>query len=82
LDTDFYESTKIELEVLYPLLVEKGVLIIDDYGNPRQEVKRAIDDKVKEHNLKIDKFIGEDDGYICVHGLVFNDREAVIINLK
>ena len=61
-----------------------ATLIIDDYGNPRQnsEVKRAIDDKVKEHNLKIDKFIGEDDGYICVHGLVFNDREAVIINLK
>ena len=32
LDTDFYESTKIELEVLYPLLVQNGVLIIDDYG--------------------------------------------------
>ncbi len=32
LDTDFYESTKIELEVLYPRLVKGGVLIIDDYG--------------------------------------------------
>ncbi len=32
LDTDWYESTKIELEVLYPLLVDKGVLIIDDFG--------------------------------------------------
>ena len=32
LDTDWYESTKHELEHLYPLLVEKGVLIIDDYG--------------------------------------------------
>lgn len=32
LDTDWYESTKAELEVLYPRLVPGGVLIIDDYG--------------------------------------------------
>jgi hypothetical protein len=32
LDTDWYESTKIELEILYPLLEPGGVLIIDDYG--------------------------------------------------
>lgn len=32
LDTDWYESTKKELEVLYPLLSDKGVLLIDDYG--------------------------------------------------
>tara|TARA_B110001450_G_scaffold242476_1_gene252838 strand:- start:55 stop:813 length:759 start_codon:yes stop_codon:yes gene_type:complete len=33
LDTDFYESTKIELDILYPLLVDRGILIIDDYGD-------------------------------------------------
>lgn len=33
LDTDWYESTKIELQILYPLLSEKGVLIIDDFGH-------------------------------------------------
>lgn len=32
LDTDWYESTKKELEVLYPRLSVGGVLIIDDYG--------------------------------------------------
>ena len=32
LDTDWYESTKKELEVLYPRLVKNGALIIDDYG--------------------------------------------------
>jgi hypothetical protein len=32
LDTDFYSSTKVELEVLYPRLVDGGVLVIDDYG--------------------------------------------------
>jgi hypothetical protein len=33
LDTDWYESTKVELEVLYPRLVCGGILIIDDYGH-------------------------------------------------
>lgn len=32
LDTDFYGSTKIELETLYPRLVSGGVVVIDDYG--------------------------------------------------
>ena len=32
LDTDFYESTKHELEHLYPRLAPGGALIIDDYG--------------------------------------------------
>jgi len=32
LDTDWYKSTKIELETLYPRLVKTGILIIDDYG--------------------------------------------------
>ena len=32
LDTDWYESTKKELEVLYPRVAEGGVLIVDDYG--------------------------------------------------
>ena len=32
LDTDWYTSTRHELEQLYPRLVRGGVLIIDDYG--------------------------------------------------
>tara|TARA_B100000242_G_scaffold290148_1_gene261094 strand:+ start:29 stop:871 length:843 start_codon:yes stop_codon:yes gene_type:complete len=32
LDTDWYESTLLELEVLYPRLVKGGILLIDDYG--------------------------------------------------
>jgi O-methyltransferase len=32
LDTDWYESTRHELEHLYPRLVSGGVLFIDDYG--------------------------------------------------
>jgi hypothetical protein len=33
LDTDFYDSTKHELITLYPKLVNRGVVIIDDYGH-------------------------------------------------
>lgn len=33
LDTDFYSSTRTELEILYPRLSSNGVLIIDDYGS-------------------------------------------------
>lgn len=33
LDTDFYDSTLVELEVLWPRLVPGGVLIVDDYGS-------------------------------------------------
>lgn len=32
LDTDWYESTKLELEILYPRLQPGGILIVDDYG--------------------------------------------------
>lgn len=43
LDTDWYESTKHELEHLYPLLVSGGVLIIDDYGH-WQGARKAVDE--------------------------------------
>ncbi|QDU87236.1 Mycinamicin III 3''-O-methyltransferase [Pirellulimonas nuda] len=43
LDTDWYESTKHELEHLYPRLAEGGVLIIDDYGH-WQGARKAVDE--------------------------------------
>lgn len=46
LDTDFYESTKIELDILYPLLSDNGVLIIDDYGCWAGS-KKAVDEYFK-----------------------------------
>jgi hypothetical protein len=33
LDTDWYESTRVGLEVLYPRLVPGGICILDDYGH-------------------------------------------------
>lgn len=43
LDTDWYESTKHELEHLYPLLAPGGVLLIDDYGY-WAGARRAVDE--------------------------------------
>ena len=43
LDTDWYESTKIELEILFPRLVQGGVLIIDDYGHFKG-ARKAVDE--------------------------------------
>jgi hypothetical protein len=43
LDTDFYESTKKELEILYPRLSKGGILIIDDYGHWKGSQK-AVDE--------------------------------------
>lgn len=43
LDTDWYESTKHELEHLIPRLAPHGVLIVDDYGH-WQGARRAVDE--------------------------------------
>jgi O-methyltransferase len=43
LDTDWYESTRHELEHLYPRLAAGGVLIIDDYGHWKG-ARRAVDE--------------------------------------
>jgi hypothetical protein len=43
LDTDWYESTLVELQTLYPRLSGGGVLIIDDYGT-WLGAKRAFDE--------------------------------------
>ncbi len=43
LDTDWYESTRHELQHFYPRLSRQGVLIIDDYGH-WQGARRAVDE--------------------------------------
>jgi hypothetical protein len=43
LDTDWYESTRHELEHLYPLVSDAGVLIIDDYGH-WEGSRRAVEE--------------------------------------
>jgi O-methyltransferase len=43
LDTDWYESTRHELEHMFPRLEQGGVLIIDDYGH-WDGARRAVDE--------------------------------------
>jgi len=47
LDTDWYASTKKELEVLYPHLNRGGLLIIDDYGH-FSGARQAVDEYFKD----------------------------------
>lgn len=50
LDTDWYESTRHELENLYPRLSVGGVLIIDDYDHC-QGARRAVDEYLGGHRI-------------------------------
>lgn len=50
LDTDWYASTKAELEILYPRVSGGGVLIIDDYG-AWAGAKKAVDEYFKGNIL-------------------------------
>ena len=52
LDTDWYESTKHELEQLFPRLAKHGVLIIDDYGH-WQGARKAVDEYFAKNKIPI-----------------------------
>ena len=47
LDTDWYASTKLEMEQLWPRLVPGGILIVDDYGH-LDGARRAVDEYLAE----------------------------------
>ena len=50
LDTDWYASTAVELDVLYPRLARGGVLIVDDYGHWAGS-RRAVDEYFADEPL-------------------------------
>jgi O-methyltransferase len=52
LDTDWYASTRHELQHLFPRLSPGGVLIIDDYGH-WQGARRAVDEYIEEHRVPL-----------------------------
>jgi O-methyltransferase len=47
LDTDWYESTKCEMEHLFPRVSTGGIIIIDDYGH-WHGAKRAVDEYLEQ----------------------------------
>jgi O-methyltransferase len=52
LDTDWYDSTLVELECLYPKLSTGGVCIIDDYGY-WDGARKAVDEYLKKHRIHV-----------------------------
>lgn len=61
LDTDFYSSTKHELDHLFPRLSRGGVLIIDDYGAFRG-AQSATDEYIAQHRIPL--FLGRVDEHV------------------
>jgi O-methyltransferase len=55
LDTDWYTSTKSEMDILFSKLAIGGVLIIDDYGD-WQGSRKAVDEYLANHNIKMPLF--------------------------
>lgn len=64
LDTDWYASTKHELEFLYPRLVSGGVLLIDDYGY-WQGSRQAVDEFLQKTGERL-LMLRMDEGRIAV----------------
>jgi O-methyltransferase len=52
LDTDWYESTRHEMEHLFPRLVKGGVLIIDDYGHWKG-ARQAVDEYLSSNGVNL-----------------------------
>lgn len=75
LDGDWYESTMICLEYLYPKLSIGGYLIIDDYGY-WEGCKRAVDEYFSKRNFLPEINIIDDTGVFIKKGL--QDVESVI----
>lgn len=64
LDTDWYDSTKVELETMFKNLVNGGVLILDDYYYWKGQ-KDAVDEffEETEYKDKIERFTDGHVGY-------------------
>ncbi len=61
LDTDWYQSTIKELEVLYPRLVPGGILLLDDYGH-WGGAKKAVDEYFVKIDIKPMMFVTDSTG--------------------
>jgi O-methyltransferase len=89
LDGDFYESTKISLEHVYPRLADKAVIIVDDYCDAEKNErafdllpgpKAACDEFFRDKPEKVSVLVGVGDlafGYFRKGFRPPGDRETV-----
>lgn len=66
LDTDWYSSTKVEMEVLFPRVVKGGYIIVDDYSD-WPGCKLAVDEYLA--NVEEDYNLSIEDGSLVIHKL-------------
>ena len=66
LDTDWYSSTKVEMEVLFPRVVKGGYIIVDDYSD-WPGCKMAVDEYLA--NTEEDYNLSIEDGSLVIHKL-------------
>ena len=59
---------------------DNPIIIMDDYGNPNVEIKRAIDEAISSGLVTKGPHIGEVSGFKTAAGWVMNDREGIILN--
>ena len=61
---------------------DNPIIIMDDYGNPNVEIKRAIDEAISSGLVTKGPHIGEVNGFKTAASWVMNDREGIILNLN
>jgi len=52
-DVDMYAPTKHCLDTIWPLMPKGGIVIVDDYGCAAFQCKRAVDEFVQQHGVKL-----------------------------
>ena len=52
LDTDWYESTKSEMEILFPLVAPGGLILLDDYFRWMGS-RKAVDEYIAQNGIRI-----------------------------
>ena len=52
LDTDFYESTAVEMRELFPRIAPGGVVIVDDYGD-FPGCRKAVDEYLEQNGIPL-----------------------------
>jgi O-methyltransferase len=61
-DCDWYESVKLSLETFYDKVVPGGIVILDDYGH-WDGARKAVDEFIEKHGLKVDLTRVDSTGY-------------------
>ena len=57
------------------------IIILDDYGNPKTDIKKAIDELISNQIIRLHSHVGEGEGFKTAAGWVMDEREGGVFNL-